>query len=196
VCRDRPKSLLLSLLFFAVRNLQIAGPEPSTESHQWGLFVVAWHSENLIKTPLIGVVGALFGGLRPPKLPVVTRLCGSEITIGISVPSRDMSSLYLTTLRFCLDSSFCIHEDKKSNSTEQACWVLILSSTSLHAQKTWQWLSHVLQTVLLLVKWTSPLRFQRISQPVAKLEVWASGQKFSWMGSTGHRRGRKEVEKW
>ena len=36
VCKDRPKSLLLSLLFFVVRNLglQIAGPEPSPESHQ------------------------------------------------------------------------------------------------------------------------------------------------------------------
>ena len=34
VCIDRPKSLLLSLLSFVVRNLQTAGPEPSTESHQ------------------------------------------------------------------------------------------------------------------------------------------------------------------
>jgi len=54
-----------------------------------------------------------------------------------------------------LDSSFCNHEDKKSNSTEQACWALILSSTSLAIHNTWQWLSHFLQTVSFLAQWTS-----------------------------------------
>jgi len=34
VFKERPKSLLLSLLIFVVRNLQIVGPEPSTESQQ------------------------------------------------------------------------------------------------------------------------------------------------------------------
>jgi len=52
--------------------------------------------------------------------------------------------------------------------------------------------SHLLQTVSLLAQYTSPLRFQRIPQPVAELEVWARGQKFSWMGPTGHRRRRKK----
>jgi len=42
----------------------------------------------------------------------------------------------------------------------------------------------------------NPLRFQRIPQPVAEIEVWARGQKFSWTRPTGHRRGRKKVEKW
>ena len=56
--------------------------------------------------------------------------------------------LYFTV---CLDSSFRNQEDKKSNSTEQACWVPmpILSPTSLPAQKT----SHILQPVSLLAKY-------------------------------------------
>jgi len=36
----------------------------------------------LIKTPVIDIVGALFWELSPPKRPVATRSCGSEIIIG------------------------------------------------------------------------------------------------------------------
>jgi len=122
---------------------------------------------------------------------MATRLCGSEIIIGSFCAIERYEQSLVDNFTVCLDSSFYNHEDKKSNSTEQACWVLILSSTFLHAQKTWQWLSHLHQTVLLLAKWTSSLRFQRIPQPVAEPKVWASGQKFSWMGSTGHQKGEK-----
>jgi len=109
----------------------------------------SWHSENLIKTPLIDIVGAFLGGLgglSPPKPPVARRLCGSGIIIGsfCAIESCEQSLAYDFTI--CLDISFCNHEDKKLNSTEQACRVLILSSISLPTQKAWQWLSHLLQT--------------------------------------------------
>ena len=124
------------------------------------------------------------GGLSPPKLTVVARLWGSEIIIGSFCTVERYEQSLFDDFAVCLDSSFYNQEDKKSNSTEQVC-----SSTSLPVQKT----SHILQTVSLLAKWTSPLRFQRIPQLVAEMEVWARGQKFSWIGSSGHRRGRKKV---
>ena len=139
-CKDRPKSLFLSLLFSVVRNLGLQSEVQNRRQKviNRGAFRVcraAWRSENLIKTPLIDIAWTLFGGLSPPNLPVATRLCGFGSIIGsfcaIEIESDEQSLVYDFTV--CLDSSFCNHEDKKSNSTEKACWVLILPSTFLPA---------------------------------------------------------------
>jgi len=151
-------------------------------SRTFRVWRTAWHSENLIKTPVIDIVGAMFGGGQPTKLPVATRLCGCGIINGsfCATESYEQSLVYDFTV--CLECSFCNHEDQNSNKIKQACWVQILSSTSSPAQKTWQWLSHLLHTVSLLAQWTSPLCFQRSPQPMAEIEVWAKGQNVNERG--------------
>ena len=60
-------------------------------------------------------------GLSPPKLPMATRLCGSELIIGSFCAIERYKQSLVDKFTVCLDSSFYNHEDKKSNSTEQAC---------------------------------------------------------------------------
>ena len=118
----------------------------------------------------------MFRGGQPTKLPVTTRPCESGTINGSFCATQSYEQSLVYDFNVCLECSFCNHEDQNSNNIKQACWVQILSSTSSPAQKTWQWLSHLLQTVSFLAQWTCPLLFQRIPQPIAELEVWAKGQ--------------------
>jgi len=88
----------------------------------------AWHSENLIKTRIL-MLELCLRVLSPSKRSVARKLCMSVIILAVSVPLRAMSSPCFTVY---LDSSFC----NQANQTEQVCWVLILSSTSLAVTKS------------------------------------------------------------
>jgi len=59
----------------------------------------------------------LCGGLSPPKFPVATRPCGSEIIIGSFCAIERYEQSFVDDFTVSLDSSFCNQEDKKSNST-------------------------------------------------------------------------------
>jgi len=61
------------------------------------------------------------GELNSTNLPVATILCGSRIIIGSFYAIESYEQSLVCDFMVYLDSSFCNHEDKKSNSTEQAC---------------------------------------------------------------------------
>ena len=77
-------------------------------SRTFRVWRTAWHSENLIKTPLIDIVGALFGGGSPQNFPWWRDRAGLESEMAVSVPLRAMSSLWFTTLLFALNARSAI----------------------------------------------------------------------------------------